>query len=215
METISIKGKTFKQFKNTKYYCDENGNIYSDFSHKILSPMKRGSDGKEYYYIDINFGDGQKHYPIHKIVYETWIGEIPSGSLVLHKDDNQFNNNFNNLYLGNQRENIMDCQKNRHRVGNTWILTVYDKQEKKTITFCPAYNFIEYSGHPCQNGNVKRIFTRNWFKKRYEVIDYFLCKSLDIKKGVTTMDDECNPVGQSLSLLEARSTTNNSSEEIV
>ena len=45
METISIKGKTFKQFKNTKYYCDEDGNIYSDFSHKILSPMKRGVNG--------------------------------------------------------------------------------------------------------------------------------------------------------------------------
>ena len=148
-------------------------------------------------------------------MYETWIGEIPPGAFILHKDDNQFNNNFNNLYLGSQRENIADCQKNGHRVGNTWILTVYDKQEKKTITFCPAYNFIEYSGHPCQNGSVKRMFTRNWFKKRYEVIDYFLCKSLDIKKGVTTKDDECNPVGQSLSLLEARSTANNSSEEIV
>lgn len=37
----------------------------------------------------------------------------------------------------------------------------------------------------------------------------------NIKKGVTTKDDECNPVGQSLSLLEARSTANNSSEEIV
>ena len=33
--------------------------------------------------------------------------------------------------------------------------------------------------------------------------------------GVTTMDDECNPVGQSLSLLEARDTCFNTSEEIV
>ena len=33
------------------------------------------------------------------------------------------------------------------------------------------------------------------FKKRYEIIDYYNCKSLDIKEGVTTMGDECNPVG--------------------
>ena len=26
-------------------------------------------------------------------------------------------------------------------------------------------------------------------------IDYYNCKSLDIKEGVTTMGDECNPVG--------------------
>ena len=194
MKTVSIKGITFKQFKNTKYYCDENGNIYSEFSRKILKPMLRGQKNKEYYYIDINFGGGQQHYPIHKIVYETWIGEIPDGMLVLHKDDNQLNNNFNNLYLGTQKDNIQDCQNNKHKVGNTWILTIYDKQTKETITFCPANKFIEYSGHSCQNGGVSRMFTRNWFKIRYEIVDYYLCKNLDTKKGVTTMEDECTPV---------------------
>ena len=69
-----------------------------------------------------------------------------------------------------------------------------DKQVKETITFCPANKFIEYSGHSCQNGGVSRMFTRNWFKNRYEIIDYYLCKNLDIKKGVTTMEDECTPV---------------------
>jgi hypothetical protein len=214
MKTISIQGITFKQFRDTKYYCDENGNIYSEYSRKILKPLLRGQKEKQYYYIDINFGKGQKHYPIHRIVYEVWIGEIQDGKQVLHKDDNQLNNNINNLYLGNQKENIKDCENNNHKVGNTWTLTIYDKAIKQTLTFCPASDFIEYSGHSCRNGNVKRMFTRNWFKDRYEIIDYYLCKNLDIKKGVTTMGDECNPVGQDLSLLEARNTTN-SGEEIV
>jgi hypothetical protein len=210
MKTLSIQGITFKQFRDTKYYCDENGNIYSDFSHRILKPLERGMPNKKYYYIDINFGQGQKHYPIHRIVYETWIGPIDKGKFVLHKDDNQHNNNINNLYLGNQK----DCQNNSHRVGNTWILTIYDKEKQETLTFCPASDFIAYSGHSCQNGNVKRMFSRNWFKKKYEIIDYYLCKDLRVKKGVTTMDDECNPVEQILSLLEARDITN-SDEEIV
>jgi hypothetical protein len=194
MNTIFIQDKVFKQFRDTKYYCDQDGNIYSDFSHKILKPLLRGIKNKQYYYIDINFGAGQVHYYIHKIVYETWIGEIPKNKQVLHKDDNQFNNNINNLYLGDQNQNIQDCIDNNHRIGNTWILTVYDKKEQKTISFCPANKFIEYSGHPCKNGSIKRMFTRNWFKERYEIIDYYLCKSLDVKKGVTTMGDECNPV---------------------
>ena len=194
MNTISIKNKIFKRFKDTKYYCDEDGNVYSDYSHRLLNPMLRGRNGKKYLYIDINFGEGQKHYYIHKIVYETWIGEIPNNMYVLHKDDNQFNNNINNLYLGSQEQNIKDCNNNNHRVGNTWVLTVYDKQKDKTLTFCPASNFIEYCGHPSANQSVKRFFTRVWFKKRYEVIDYYRCKSLDIKEGVTTMGDECNPV---------------------
>ena len=193
---IFIKDKTFKQFRDTKYYCDENGNIYSDFSHKILKPLIRGKNTtKQYYYIDINFGKGQKHVPVHRIVYETWIGDIPKNKQVNHKDDNSLNNNINNLYLGNQAENIQDCIDNKHRMGNTWILTVFDKEKHQTITFCPAKDFIKYSGHTCLNGSVSRMFTRNWFKKRYEIISFYLCKNINIKKGVTTIPDECKEVG--------------------
>lgn len=213
MKTISIQNKIFKQVKDTKYYCDEDGNIYSDFSHKILKPLLRGKENKKYPYIDINFGEGQKHCYIHKIVYETWIGEIPKGMQVLHKDDNQFNNNFNNLYLDTQKTNIQDCKDNNHRVGNTWILTVYDKEKKETLTFCPAKKFIDYCGHPSASGSVKKFFDKNWFNKRYQIIDYYLCKSLDIKEGVTTNPDECKDVGQILSLVEARNTQK--SEDIV
>lgn len=215
MKTIFINNKTFKQYKDTKYYCDDSGNIYSDFSHRILKPMLRGKGNKKYLYIDINFGDGQKHVPIHKIVYETWIGEIKDGLYVLHKDDNQYNNNINNLYLGTQSENIQNCIDNEHRVGNTWILTIYDKEKNETISFCPAKKFIDYSGHSCQNGSVKRMFSRNWFKKRYEIIDYYLSKDLSEKEGVTTIPDECKEVGENLSLLEARSTPQKEDEEIV
>ncbi len=195
-DVIIIQGKSFKQFRDTKYYCDQDGNIYSDFSHSILHPMKRGRGNKKYYYIDINLGNGQIHYPIHRLCYETWKGEIPTGQIVRHLDDNIENNNINNLILGNQKENINDCINNEHRVGNTWILTVYDKKIKQTITFCPAKDFIDYCGHPCNNGGVKRMFSRNWFKERYIIIDYYFCKNLNIKKGVETKSDEYNSVGQ-------------------
>lgn len=201
-KTIFINEKVFKQYKNTKYYCDDCGNIYSDNSQKILKPLLRGKGTKAYYYVDINFGQGQKHIPIHKIVYETWIGKIPKNKFVLHKDDSQLNNNINNLYLGNQKKNIQDCIENEHRVGNVWILTVYDKKKKETITFCPACDFIEYCGHSCANGNIRRMFTRNWFKVRFSIIDYRRCKNLS-EKGVTTIPDECKEVDWGLSPVEA------------
>ena len=203
MKILIIQGKIFKQYKETKYFCNEDGIIYSDYSQKILNPMLRGVENKKYPYIDINFGAGQKHCYIHKIVFETWIGEIPDGLCVLHRDDNQFNNNVNNLYLGTIKDNTKDRINNNHNVGNIWSLTVYDNKEDCTLTFCPASNFIHYSGHPCGNRSVNKLFERNWFKKRYKIIDYSRCKSLE---GVTTMADECKPVEQNLSLLEAHRT---------
>lgn len=193
MDILFLQGKIYKQYKNTKYYCDENGNIYSDFSHKILKPSLRGVKDKQYQSIDINFGNGQKHCYIHKIVYETWVGNIPKDMCVLHKDDNQFNNNFNNLYLGDFKDNANDRITNNHNIANIWSLTIYDKKINQTITFIPAYKFIEYSGHSCKNGCVNRMFTRHWFKHRYEIVDYYHCKN-KTQKGVTTMGDECNPV---------------------
>lgn len=213
MKEIIIQGKIFKQFKDTKYYCDENGNIFSDFSQKILKPLVRKYPNKKnYYYVDINLGEGQKHVNIHRIVYETWIGSVPSSAQINHKDDNSLNNHYSNLYCGDQKENIKDCFENEHRVGNAWVLTVYDKEVGQTITFCPANGFIGYSGHPCKNGCLNRMFSRNWFKKRYKIISYYLCKSLEEKQSVTTNPDECKDVERAIPSLEAHSVKN---EEIV
>ena len=63
-----------------------------------------------------------------------------------------------------------------------------------TISFCPAKNFIKYSGHSCANGSLKRMFSRNWFKIRYEILEYKKINNLEELKGVTTMGDECSPV---------------------
>lgn len=194
-QVIFIKDKTFKQFRDTKYYVDEDGNVYSGYSQKILKHLYRHSGNKQYAHIDMYFNGRQKHVPIHRLVYEVWIGPIPPNKQINHKDGNSLNNNINNLYLGNQQENIQDCFNNNNRVGNCWILTVYDKQTKRTLTFCPAKEFIEYSGHSCQNGAINRMFTRNWFKKRYIIIDYYLCKNISDKKSVTTIPDECKEVG--------------------
>lgn len=217
MNQIIIQDKIFRQYLNTKYYCSASGEIYSDFSQKILKPLVRNSkDNKTYYYIDINFGEGQKHIYIHRIVYETWIGPILPGEQINHKDDNTLNNHYSNLYVGSQQKNIQDCIKNEHRVGNCWILTVYDKEKQKTLTFCPAKDFIDYSGHPCSNGCLNRIFTRNWFKQRYNIISYYLCKNLELKQGVTTIPDECKEVRRILSPSEARNINiANIDEEIV
>lgn len=176
---IIINNQTFKQYDNM-YFISAYGDIYSMYSHKLL---KHAIDLDGYHRVDIH----SKHIKVHKLVYLTWVGKIPKNKQINHKDDNKNNNYYLNLYAGTQTQNISDCIKNKHREGNINYLTVYDKKTKKTITFCPSSDFIKYSQHSCKNGSVKRMFNKNWFKKRYMIIDYK-------KKSVTTMGDECNPV---------------------
>lgn len=195
MESIFINNEEFKQtFVSPKYYVSKTGKIYSLISRKIIKGNICHTKGKKYRRIDIKTENGRKHFTVHKIVFETWVRPLQNGEQVNHKDDNSLNNNVENLYAGTQKDNIQDCIKNQHRVGGTYYLTIYDKITNKTITFCPASDFIEYCQHPCKNKSIKRYFKRNWFKDRYDIIDYRRVPDLDFLKSVTTIPDECKEV---------------------
>lgn len=163
------------------YFVSDKGDVYSQYSKKFL---KWGIDKDGYPRVDIH----GKHIKIHKLVYLTWVSRELNGLQINHKDDNKMNPSVDNLYLGTQYDNIQDCICNKHRIGNRKYLTVIDKQENKLLTFSPITDFIEYCGHPSRNGSVKRMFSKNWFKKRYIIIDYNNVGS------VTTIPDECTGV---------------------
>lgn len=192
MDSIIFNGKEFRKYNNT-YYVSADGEIFSQYAKKIIKPALKGKE-KKYLYIDIYKNGKQRHTPIHRIVYESWVRPLTEGEQVNHKDDNQLNNSVDNLYVGSQKENISDCISNNHRIGNMFYLTVYDKQSRKVLTFAPANKFIAYCGHPNKSGSLNKFFTKNWFKKRYEILDFKRIKNIDELKGVTTMGDECNPV---------------------
>ena len=193
---IIINNQVHKQYRNTIYYASENGDIYSEYSKKYIKGISRKINNKEYAYIDV-FNDKthkQQHTNVHKIVWTAWNGEIPDGYQINHKNDNGLDNRLDNLYIGNQKENIQDCIKNGHRVGNVFYLTVYDKEKNKILTFCPAKNFIKYSGHSNKSGSLNKFFNKHWFKKRYEIIEFKRIDNLSEYQNVTTMGDECSPV---------------------
>lgn len=190
-QAIIINNKVFKRYLDTNYYASKDGEIYSGISQRIINPLKRTAKNKTYYYIDIK----QKHVNVHRIVYTAWNGEPKEKEVIRHINDNTTDNRLCNLQSGTQKENIKDCFNNSHRVGHVYYLTLFDKNINDTITFCPSKDFIEYSGHPCNNGNLSRMFTRNWFKKRYNIIEFSRINNLDELQSVTTMSDECNSVG--------------------
>lgn len=177
METISYNNQEFRRYKDTRYYVNEYGDVYSLYSKKILKPY---IDKDGYKRIDCYYNHQQKHIKIHRMVYECWIGRINDGEQINHHDDDKNNNHYTNLYTGSQKENIQDCINNEHRVGNSQLLVVKNIKTNEVLEFQPAYKFIKYSGHSSVNGSIQRIFKRKWFIDNYKVL-YF-------GKGVTTRE---------------------------
>lgn len=164
-------GKVFKPYDNM-YFVSADGEVFSKFKNGLL---KQSVDVDGYKRVDIH----SRHMKIHRLVYIVWNGEIPSGMQVNHLDDNKSNNHYKNLYAGTQKENIKDCVKNKHRVGNVQSVTVYDKEKRKYLSFPSVKDFLSYTGHSVSNGSIAHCKRKKWFQRRYEVIE---------QKGVSTIE---------------------------
>ena len=130
---LIYKRKIYKQYDNN-YYVSAYGDIYSVYKKGLLHHY---IDIYGYHRVDIH----GKHTKIHKLVYLTWVdNNIPKNMQINHYDDNKDNNYYKNLYLGTQKENIDDCKRNNHRLGNIKCLTLLDKDINKIIVFPSVRN---------------------------------------------------------------------------
>lgn len=78
----------------------KNDGIIQNRKGKIIKPYK---NHKGYCQLRLS----GKMYLVHRIVFETFVGEIPSGMQVNHIDENKENNSISNL-------NLMTCKQNRN-----------------------------------------------------------------------------------------------------
>lgn len=171
--SIIIQGKAFKKYDDA-YYVSEYGDVYSMYTGKILKHLI-SEDG--HHRVDLH----GKHVFVHKLVYSVWVGEIPPNTQVNHYDDDKGNNHYTNLYCGTQKDNIADCLRNKHRVGNLKTITVYDMKDGCIHIFRGTKEFLDYDGeHSAKNLGFLRCSKRNWFRKRYVL--------LAINRSVSTIE---------------------------
>lgn len=87
-----------------KYVVYSDGKVWSKISKKFLKQTLTNSG----YYIL-----GSKLGFVHRLIVKTFIGKIPNGFEVNHKDGNKLNNDISNLEIVSKSENI----RHAHRLG--------------------------------------------------------------------------------------------------
>lgn len=140
VEEKIINNILYKKYDD-KYWVSENGDIYSEYINRNL---KHAIDKDGYHRVDIH----GKHIKVHKLVFLCWNGVLKENEQINHFNDDKNDNNYKNLYAGSQKDNIADCSRNNHRVGNKRYFIVREKTTNKILTFYPAYKFLDYAGHP-------------------------------------------------------------------
>ena len=102
-----------------RYIITPQGEVYSTMYSKQrkLKPQRATQSKKGYYQVRLFNKEtprGKLQY-IHRLVYETFIGEITEGMEIDHIDDNTSNNSIENIQLISRRGNL--TKYNRKKYG--------------------------------------------------------------------------------------------------
>lgn len=95
------------------YSIDEDGNIYRN--NKKMSPANNGIG-----YMQIKLRHNGKRYGryVHRLVWETFMGDIPEGLEINHIDHNKLNNSLSNLELVSHSDNLKKAFKKHGYFGS-------------------------------------------------------------------------------------------------
>lgn len=154
------------------YQASNLGRIKSFYGlkEKILKPKLVCG----YYQIGLRKQSNRKFYLVHRLVWETFNGQIPEGYEINHLDERPVNNALSNLSLVTHRENINYGTRNE-RAGK---VLKNGKKSKQVLQFDLQDNFVkEYlSTHQaeretgfdnsniakCCNGKYKTAYGFKW-----------------------------------------------------
>lgn len=92
--------KEIEGYKN--YLVSDEGQIYSKFLGRCLKPDISIFGYKR---VSLRNATGAKHFSVHSLVAEAFIGPRPEGLQVNHKDENKLNNQVENLEYVTPKEN--------------------------------------------------------------------------------------------------------------
>lgn len=153
MDTILFENEIAYKTKYNGYYVTKSGKVITtkikggqgslDYNHPREHYYKVDKDG--YLEVCISFIENhthkRKYYRVHRLVYETIIGDIPNELTVDHIDSNTQNNNINNLQLMSRENNTRKALKYKKSTKrfkyklykNNLYLGTYDRKELKNL----------------------------------------------------------------------------------
>ena len=96
-----------------KYIINKQGIVKSLVTNKILEDNYNTTFQQSYKSVKLIDKEGNRNsFLIHSLVYKTFVGNLETGKVIDHIDQDKFNNNLENLRLITPSENSKNCIRN-------------------------------------------------------------------------------------------------------
>ena len=117
-----------------KYYISDEGKVYSDKYNERRELIPREA-GNGYLYVNLCKNGKYKSVRIHRLVAKHFLEDYEEGLQVNHKDGNKLNNNFSNLEMVTQTENMKHAVQHGLHVSLSgekhWCAKLTEEQVKE------------------------------------------------------------------------------------
>lgn len=144
-----LKNLNLKQFRNSPYYCSEDGDIYNLEKNIKMKPEHSG----KYFRFQGAYNLNHKKFLIHRAVWEAFNGPIPDGMDIDHIDNNPHNNALSNLQMVSHSEN---CKKANHNNISVYSIDK-DTQEKTDYSSLRQASYAIFGETVNRTNEVKNI----------------------------------------------------------
>lgn len=170
----TLNGNIYKETRFVNYFISKDGEVaqIKFFNNRLKSffLMRQELTKDGYCRVEIN----NKHYLVHRLVYETWSGDKLNPELVIdHMDANPQNNNIDNLRQVTQLHNIENAIQhgNFGHNHNTKIKIINTETDESKIYNSVKDFYIEIDApkYIINNGGLAIMNKRKEYSK-YHVI---------------------------------------------
>jgi len=149
-----------------KYTIDKEGNVYSyaQTKKRKLKPQRASQSKKGYFQVRLHSKEvnvinskgnqyGKLQY-LHRLVWETYNGEIPEGMEIDHIDADTTNNKLSNLRVITQRQNAIKSKPIRELPTGVCYYRGRTKPYMATIQLYNKQKFLGYFETPEEAGEA-------------------------------------------------------------
>jgi Mor family transcriptional regulator len=149
-----------------RYKVSKEGKVYSFVGKKDayeLKPQMVSQSKKKYLQIRLfneEFTQGKLFY-LHKLVWETFVGDVPKGYEINHKDENPRNCDLDNLELLTRKNNVLEYYRNKKG------FVLRDKRDEIIKDYETLKSYADVAAKwGCSETTIFRVIKNKFFVKR-------------------------------------------------